>query len=361
MSFPLELMKTTFLNVIGIVLFSISPVQAEGTIQLRNTIASRVQIRTGAGTSIDVPTSSRFNYGVVVRSTNGPDRLILPLGMSSTTSAGLIDAPTPYFIPGTSEGETVRLEVIGWPAIFGTNWCEAARLDFFEFGTTGVREVTLGGATTPTTIWQGATGVNPNRFNPLHIGLLGPAPILFLVSDVTTTEGTNGSVSADFIISRRYGYPGFHAFDCCTNYPAQDVFATQEGTALAGQDYVARNGTVSFAGGEVATTISVTLTADPHPEPDETFSLILGSQFQHTGTCLITESRIIEVRLDGADSLVTLHSVSGRRYAVEYSTDLTTWNPVDGAGNVTGIGGPVTIRDLGAALGEQRLYRIRLL
>jgi hypothetical protein len=54
-------------------------------------------------------------------------------------------------------------------------------------------------------------------------------------------------------------------------------FATRDGTALAGADYLAKNGSLSFAPGETAKTVVVTLANDGAFEPAETFDLVLSN------------------------------------------------------------------------------------
>ena len=55
-------------------------------------------------------------------------------------------------------------------------------------------------------------------------------------------------------------------------------FATADGTAHAGQDYVRTRGTLTFAPHERAQTVSVTVNADGSTEPAETFSLNLSNE-----------------------------------------------------------------------------------
>ena len=54
-------------------------------------------------------------------------------------------------------------------------------------------------------------------------------------------------------------------------------YATQDGTALAGSDYVAASGTLKFAPGETAKTVKVALINDTLPEGAEAFSLALSA------------------------------------------------------------------------------------
>jgi hypothetical protein len=81
------------------------------------------------------------------------------------------------------------------------------------------------------------------------------------VNDVTITEGDSGTKVATFTVTRTGGTA---AFDL--------TYATADGTATAGSDYVAQpTGTVSFAAGDLTKTISVTINGDTTVEPDETF------------------------------------------------------------------------------------------
>ena len=81
------------------------------------------------------------------------------------------------------------------------------------------------------------------------------------ISDVTIAEGNAGTSIATFTVTRTGGNA---AFDL--------TYATADGTATAGSDYVAQpTGTVSFAAGDLTKTISVTINGDTTVEPDETF------------------------------------------------------------------------------------------
>ena len=81
------------------------------------------------------------------------------------------------------------------------------------------------------------------------------------ISDVTIAEGNAGTSIATFTVTRTGGTAAFDV-----NY------ATADGTATAGSDYVAQpTGTVSFAAGDLTKTISVTINGDTTIEPDETF------------------------------------------------------------------------------------------
>ena len=62
-----------------------------------------------------------------------------------------------------------------------------------------------------------------------------------------------------------------------TNQVATVNFATSNGNALAGSDYTAASGTVTFAVGEVTKTISVPIINDTTAESDENFTVTLSN------------------------------------------------------------------------------------
>ena len=83
------------------------------------------------------------------------------------------------------------------------------------------------------------------------------------VGDVSIGEGTGGTVTAVFTITQ--DKRGRSAI----------TFRTANGTATAPADYLARSGTVKFAGKKLTRTVAVTVVSDAIDEADETFSLEL--------------------------------------------------------------------------------------
>ena len=62
-----------------------------------------------------------------------------------------------------------------------------------------------------------------------------------------------------------------------SSLPVTVDYATSDGTATAGADYTAADGTLSFMPGDIEQTISVLLQADELYEADETFVLTLSN------------------------------------------------------------------------------------
>jgi chitinase len=85
------------------------------------------------------------------------------------------------------------------------------------------------------------------------------------VADVALEEGDAGTASAVFTLR----------LDKAWGEAVSVGFTTANGTALAGQDYVARSGTVTFAAGQTVKTVAIAVKGDTVEEADEAFSLLL--------------------------------------------------------------------------------------
>jgi hypothetical protein len=81
------------------------------------------------------------------------------------------------------------------------------------------------------------------------------------IGDVGVAEGDGGTTSAVFMVT----------LSAPSGQTVSASFATADGTATAGQDYVPASGTVSFAPGSTAQPVSVDVLGDTIFEGDETF------------------------------------------------------------------------------------------
>jgi hypothetical protein len=109
------------------------------------------------------------------------------------------------------------------------------------------------------------------------------------VNDVTITEGNTGTRAATFTAT----------LSAASSQPVTVAYATANGTATAGSDYLAASGTLTFAPGETSKTITVLVKGDRLPEPNETFVVNLSSPTNATiadgqgvGTIVDDEPRI---------------------------------------------------------------------
>ena len=92
-----------------------------------------------------------------------------------------------------------------------------------------------------------------------------PGPARIRVADARAKEGKDASL--DFAVTLHRAA----AHEVSVDY------ATKDGTAAAGADYTAASGTLTFAPGETAKTVSVALLDDSHDEGKETFTLRLSN------------------------------------------------------------------------------------
>jgi hypothetical protein len=93
------------------------------------------------------------------------------------------------------------------------------------------------------------------------------APPGLSINDVTQNEGNSGTTSFTFTVSLAQA----------SGVPVTVQFATGDGTAAAGSDYTATNGTLTFAPGETSKTITVSVLGNAVNEANETFNVTLSN------------------------------------------------------------------------------------
>src|SRR5207247_2536833 len=91
-----------------------------------------------------------------------------------------------------------------------------------------------------------------------------PGPTL-TINDVSVVEGDSGTVNAVFTVTLSPTVGSTVTVD----------YATANGTATAGSDYVAASGTLTFAAGVATQTLAVVVNGDTLIEPNETFVVTL--------------------------------------------------------------------------------------
>ena len=89
------------------------------------------------------------------------------------------------------------------------------------------------------------------------------APRTLSIDDVALDEGASGSRTATFTVT----------LSAASSQTVTVAYATANGTASAGSDYTAASGTLSFAPGETAKTVSIAVAGDSVIEPSETFTV----------------------------------------------------------------------------------------
>ncbi len=105
------------------------------------------------------------------------------------------------------------------------------------------------------------------QVNAIGFGTALPTPPSVTIADATLAEGQAGTTELVFTVT--LSAPSTEAITI--------PWSTRDGTALAGSDYRAASGSVTFAPGETRKTIAVTLLGDALVEGDESFELVLGT------------------------------------------------------------------------------------
>ena len=93
------------------------------------------------------------------------------------------------------------------------------------------------------------------------------APPGLSIGDASVDEGDSGSTTMTFTVRLSSATSGQVTVD----------WATSDGTATAGTDYTAGDGSLTFNAGDSSKTVSVTVTGDDVDEPNETFTVTLSS------------------------------------------------------------------------------------
>jgi chitinase len=112
-------------------------------------------------------------------------------------------------------------------------------------------------------------------------------PVL-AVGDVSMREGDSGTAELMFIVT----------LDKAATGPVTVNYATANGTATAGSDYVALTGTLTFAAGETSKHVHVVVKGDAVVEANETFSLILSDA---TGATIADATAVGQITDDDTD------------------------------------------------------------
>lgn len=120
----------------------------------------------------------------------------------------------------------------------------------------------------------------------------GPVTPDMSIADVYRTEGTGGTTTASVNVS----------LSAASTQTVTVNWATADGTATAGSDYTAANGTLTFAPGETSKAVSVSVTGDNWDEPSETFTVNLsGAVYANlvdgTGVVSVGDDDFTDIRI----------------------------------------------------------------
>jgi hypothetical protein len=148
------------------------------------------------------------------------------------------------------------------PAISGTGVTKVT-----VSGTTGAYSATVSGLTagTPYSFKAFATSAGGTGYSSTAtVTTSNPS---LSIGDVSLSEGNSGPQAYSFVVT-------------LSNASSQTItvaHATQNGTAIAGQDFSSATGTLTFTPGQTSQTLGVNVSGDTTAEPDETFTVLLAN------------------------------------------------------------------------------------
>ncbi len=103
-------------------------------------------------------------------------------------------------------------------------------------------------------------------------------PPLLTIGNATIAENNAGGISLNFPVTLSFA----------SDETVTAAYATSNGTATAGKDYTATSGTLTFAPGQIAKTITVPILGDTTDEDDEQFNLTLNNSKALPATVTVT-------------------------------------------------------------------------
>lgn len=141
----------------------------QGTIQIQNSALTRIKYQANCDVApVDAPVGS-IVIGVFWGTS--PDQLTMSPVTLGLIGAGIIGGGAVYALPGSTEGQSIFLQIKGWDATAPDFRSSAHQ------GQTDILQVTLGPTAGPgTVIWQSAAGTSPVRFKPFVVAPLCPEP-----------------------------------------------------------------------------------------------------------------------------------------------------------------------------------------
>jgi chitinase len=113
----------------------------------------------------------------------------------------------------------------------------------------------------------GATLATPQAVGTIQNDDQPPPLPTLSIGNASVTEGNSGTVNVAFVVTLSQAAAS----------PVTVQYATANGTAVAGSDYNATSGTLTFAAGETSKTITVAVRGDTAVEGAETFRVLLSN------------------------------------------------------------------------------------
>ena len=246
------------------------PVLGDTAIEADETLTFNLSSASGAAVSRATATATITNDDIPTLSIND---VTVTEGNAGTVAAVF----TATLSAASSQAVTVNFATANGTATAGSDYvAQSGNLSFTAGQTTKTVSVTV----------NGDTAVEPNETFVVNLTAPSGATLAdaqgqgtitnddtavtlptLSINDVTVTEGNSGTTTANFTVT----------LSAASASTVTASFATANGTAAAGSDYVAQTGTLSFTAGQTTRPISITVNGDTTVEANETFVVNLSS------------------------------------------------------------------------------------
>ncbi|SHO67271.1 chitinase [Pseudoxanthobacter soli DSM 19599] len=161
------------------------------------------------------------------------------------------------------------------------------------------------------TVVEGNETLNLTLSSPSGATIADGSAVGTIVNDDVAAPLPTVSIAGASFGEGDAGEPGHGMFvvtlSAASTTPVTVAYTTANGTAIAGSDYVAQSGTITFAPGETTKEIHVTAIGDGVVEPNETFSVVLSAP---SGATIATGTATGTIVNDDAPPTGTLPSLS---------------------------------------------------
>ena len=271
--------------------------------------------------------------GTILNDDPNPLLFINDVSLTEGNSGTKIAAFTVTLSAASPSSVTVHYATADNTATAGSDYvATSGTLTIPAGSTTGTINVTIKGDTTvepDETFFVNLTSpTNATIGDGQGLGKIRNDDTTISIGNVSVTEGNSGTTNANFTVT----------LSAAASVPVTVHYATADGTATAGSDYLATSGTLTIPAGSTTGTISVPVAGDKLNEANETFTVTLSSSTNAviatatgTGTILDDDSvpslSINDVTLTEGNSgtktatfTVTLSVVSGRAVTVHFAT-----------------------------------------
>ncbi len=249
------------------------------TVTLTNESGATLGKATGTGTITDdddAPTVTLVLTPTSISENGGKSTVTATLDRASSAATTVTVSATPVS-----------------PAVANDYTLSGSQLTIAAGETTSTGEVTITAADNAVDAMDKEVTVSATATNPQ--GITAPPNVTLTITDddapelsiddASVTEGNQGtSATLTFTVT----------LDPAATLPVTVDWATADGTAIAGTDYTAANGSLRFDTGDETKTVTVTVTGDDADEPNETITVTLSNESgatlgDATGTGTITD------------------------------------------------------------------------